>query len=331
MKNFIAFCLISVFASMASAQTSSQSVKRKKTQPRPPVQQKEKEEDADSVITNKKLRAETGSKSRFSLSTTMNYMGGSLEKPFDSKRPNIKGAAATPLYSSFSLGASIKWNITKLDSLSASLGASMIAPFENKLPEEAGGRYQVFSPSLTYQHLNKFFGVQTVFTFGSTLYTESELRTQGYLFDLGPAVTLAYDFGGSPFTVGTWISYIHRFFDKETSEVVKVGVDPEDNETTLSYLAGLYQDDYSFGVYPFIEYQINDTFNLRTLWGLWVYDHPRIEDSFTTVKRNKVYQSVGLGISITRDIYLYPNVQFIPDNVRSDRTNLALSANINLF
>lgn len=292
---------------------------------------KEKEDDADSVITNKRLRAETGSKSRFSLSTSLMYMGGSLTKPFDSKRPNISGAAAISVYSSLTGAVSAKWNISKLDSLSAGIGASMMAPFVSNLPENAGNRYQVYSPYITYQHLNKFYGVQTVFTFGATYNTVADIREQGYLYDLGPGLTLAYDFGGSKFTVGANISYIHRFFDKDTSEVVKVDPEPDSEGRTVSYLAGYYQDDYSLGVYPFAEYQINDTFNIRTLIGLWVYDHARVEDNFFAVKKNKVYQSVGVGISVTRDIYIYPNVQFIPDDLRADYTNLAISTYINVF
>ena len=71
--------------------------------------------------------------------------------------------------------------------------------------------------------------------------------------------------------------------------------------------------------------------NLRTISGLWVYDHLRSERDNFTFAKNKIYQSVGLGISVTRDIYLYPNVQFLPEDIRSDLTNVALSANINVF
>lgn len=52
------------------------------------------EKDADDVITNAKLRAESGSKSKYSISTAMNYNGSTLEKPFNEKRPNITSGAA---------------------------------------------------------------------------------------------------------------------------------------------------------------------------------------------------------------------------------------------
>ena len=290
------------------------------------------EDDADNLITNKKIRAETGSKSRFSVSTALEYRGGSIDKPFDYKRPNIKAATATSDYSALYATVSGKWNITKLDSLSAGVGLAAIAPFTTaKIPADAGKRYQASDPYINYQHINKFFGIQTVLTFGALLYTAEDVRLIGNLFEVGPTATLAYDFGGSPFTIGTWLNYTYRFFDKETSEVISVSKDEDDPDVEITTLAGRYQNDYSMGAYPFIEYTINDTFNLRTLWGLYVYDHPRIEGGTPAYNRNKVYQSVGLGISITRDIYLYPNVQFIPDNARADRTNVALSANINLF
>ena len=37
------------------------------------------------------------------------------------------------------------------------------------------------------------------------------------------------------------------------------------------------------------------------------------------------------GVKVTRDIFLYPNVQFVPDQLRSKQTNVALSTNINMF
>jgi hypothetical protein len=68
---------------------------------------------------------------------------------------------------------------------------------------------------------------------------------------------------------------------------------------------------------------------LRTVFGWQVYQQTRRDDTWTFEKR-KVYQSLGTGISVTRDIFLYPNIQFIPSDIRSDRTNIGLSAYINL-
>jgi hypothetical protein len=44
-----------------------------------------------------------------------------------------------------------------------------------------------------------------------------------------------------------------------------------------------------------------------------------------------VYQSIGVGIAVTRDIYVYPNVQLVPDHIASNFTNFAVATTINMF
>lgn len=289
---------------------------------------RKEEGDQDDLITNAKMRAEAGSKSKFSISSALAYNGGTIEKPFAAKRPNIKGAAATPTYTNLAGTISGKWNISKVDSLFLGLGLRMLAPFESSVPNNAGQRYQASEPNLTYQRLAKIYGVQAVFQFGGTMYTAKEVRADGSLGELAFSPTLAYDFGGSAFTIGVSLYGAYRFFDKETSEVISS--EKDEDGSMIYYLAGSSQDDYSLAYYPFMEYQLNSIFNLRTLVGFG-YDHARVEDNAFAYKKNKVYQSVGIGISITRDIFLYPNIQFLPDNIRSDLTNVALSASVNLF
>jgi hypothetical protein len=89
------------------------------------------------------------------------------------------------------------------------------------------------------------------------------------------------------------------------------------------------QGDYSFGFYPFAEYVFSDRLNLRTVFRPFTFEHIRSEP-FGNVIRNVYTQSVGVGVSVTRDIYLYPNVQFVPEDFRSELTNVGLSANINI-
>jgi hypothetical protein len=91
------------------------------------------------------------------------------------------------------------------------------------------------------------------------------------------------------------------------------------------------QANYSFAFYPELEYQITDKINFRTLLGLWSYEHIRSASGPNTYFHDKIYQSVGLGFSITRDIFLYPNIQFLPDDIKSRLTNVGLTATINVF
>jgi hypothetical protein len=107
---------------------------------------------------------------------------------------------------------------------------------------------------------------------------------------------------------------------------------PDDVYTPDMLSGALMRDDYGLGIYPFAEYSFNDKLSFRTVFGYFNFVHYKNEYNNPTDLRQSVpYQSMGLGISVTRDIYIYPNVQFVPRDIRADRTNVALSANISLF
>jgi hypothetical protein len=82
---------------------------------------------------------------------------------------------------------------------------------------------------------------------------------------------------------------------------------------------------------PVVEYIFNDTFSFRTLFAYFRWRHLYGDAHNLSLIRIQEYQSVGFGVALTRDIYLYPNVQFLPLNVRSDYTNFGISSSINVF
>ena len=98
------------------------------------------------------------------------------------------------------------------------------------------------------------------------------------------------------------------------------------------------QDDYYLAFYPFVEYVINDTFNLRTVFRQTTFYHVRSEKG-TDLVRQPGSQSIGLGISVTRDIFLYPNFQFSTENLSTEwvskkfakESTVGMSATINMF
>jgi hypothetical protein len=146
-----------------------------------------------------------------------------------------------------------------------------------------------------------------------TYFTQSNLVEQGFLASSGLSQNNAYEFGHSGLTVGLFAYTGLGFYFKN---------DLIDRQN---------QSDYSWGFEPFLEYQISDRLNLRSGWNLWIFEHIRAQSDPNTYRWDKVTQNVGLGISITRDFFLYPNIQFLPDNLRSNLTTVALSSNLNIF
>ena len=273
---------------------------------------------ADQLITNKRLRADSGSLSEWSMSSSFNYQGGSLSDPTDAKRPNIVNGADALTLQNLTGDIGVRYRITKLLSITGSTGLFMTTPFHNsidtdneKLKENFEYNHQkltINDPLLRLTYLSKVGDIQSVSNIKLTLITNNQQKLAGYLWSYYLSQNFMYQFEETRFSIGANLTAQLYSFSRENESLT----------------------DRVFGVYPAFEYEINETFNFRTAFGTFVYQHLRGSDSSTYEKR-AVYQSLGLGISITRDIFLYPNVQYIPSDIRSDRTNLALNANINLF
>ena len=276
-------------------------------------------DEADQLITNRRLRASEGSLSKWSVSTFWNYQGGSVNDPTDPERPNIVNGGNVQTLQSLSGEVGVKYRITPRDSLTASTGLFMTTPFHDKIDknsklkpafDENSRKLNVQDPFLKYTHLDSIFGIQSISTVQGKLITSNQLANNRFRSELMLSQNFMKDVGKTGFSYGAaLIGYFYDFRDS-----VK-----RDDLT-----------DKLIGIYPQAEYVINDTYNLRTVFGWQVYENLRGNPSDTYSKR-KVYQSVGLGISVTRDLFLYPNIQFIPSNMRDDVTNIAMSANINLF
>ncbi len=308
-----------VFATDTTTTTTDGSTSMKVDEAKPTTEKNKvtKGEDVDEIITNKKMRAEAGSASKWSIGTALSFYGGTLEKPLNEKRPNLAGSNAPMLNSYFggTVGVGYKMNTTNRLSLDA--GFRWITPFQNDVPKGyTGNRRQAENPSLTYSKMYKFSDVQSVFSFGPTFYTSKNARDNGQTTSWGISQNNVYEIGKTGLSLGVYVFADAVFFDKN------------DEASRMD------QTNWDFGIDPIVEYVINDTFNLRTVFNWNNYDHHRTDKAGTFAK-NENTQSVGVGISVTRDIFLYPNIQFRPYNIthvfRSDDTNVALSTNINLF
>lgn len=280
-------------------------------------------DEADQVITNRRLRASEGSLSKWSIATFWNYSGGSLNDPTDPERPNIVGGGNVQTLQALSGEVGVKYRLTKLDSLTASTGLFMTTPFHSEIDanselkeafDKNSQKLNVQDPSLKFAHLDNLWGIQSISSVTGKLITNNQLSDREFRSELTLSQNFMKDVGATGFSYGAAIiGYFYDFNSKVT--------DTPAFEANTERLIGLY---------PQAEYVINDTFNVRTVFGWQVFEQLRGTPTDTYRKR-KVYQSVGLGISVTRDIFLYPNIQYIPSNIRDDVTNIAMSANINLF
>ncbi len=295
----------------------------------------EKQKDIDEEITNARMRATLGSKSKWSFKSALAYNGGSLETPFEKIRPNYRASATSEVLTTLSGSIGVNYRLTDRDSLSLSTGVAMRNPFhgetgrsdfEDPRKSKAGknvDRYYVSNPSLDWSRAYKAGGMQMVTEAGYSHVTDNDTITNSAAIgSLSLGQTVLADFGTSNWSGGLSFSFYYSMYSGDTPDV---GVQN-----------GWLQDDYGYGIYPFAEYTFNDRYSFRTVFGYFEAVHYKDGQAGNPLQAGQVesqtpYQSMGIGISVTRDIYLYPNIQFTPLDIRNDRTNVALSTNINVF
>ena len=118
--------------------------------------------------------------------------------------------------------------------------------------------------------------------------------------------------------------FFHQFYDSGAG----------DNKLTRKKAGSEKHDsriEYQIAFNPTVEYYISDRFSVRALFSYFRWTNLYGDDQNWRLLRNKEYNSLGVGIVATRNVYLYPNVQFLPRDIRSDYTNFAMSASMNLF
>lgn len=277
----------------------------------------------DQLITNRNMRSLNGSLSTWSFASTWNYQGGDVNKPIGSSRPNVTGSQDVALVQNLSGTVGISYRMTEVDRLTVGIGLQMASPFSDEADsrftnngrkefDRTQGELDASNPQIAYRRVMKPFGVQSILTATSTYYTQDALVDRGLESKNEVTMNSLYDFGGSRFSAG--VVFQGAFFTH--------------NKDDQNLQAG--QAAYEFYALPITEFEINDLMNWRAVYRYYWYQQNRAQSSseWTTLEPTI---STGIGFAITRDIFLYPNIQFNPEDVRADRTNLGLSANINLF
>lgn len=289
----------------ATAQEASQSKAKLKD-----VKEKKDVGDIDEEITNPRLRQSIGSKSRYSMSVGVSYLGSSVETPLEQTRPNLYGDEGVQLENSLGGSVSARYRWTPKDSVFVGAGWSMFSPF-------LGDPEPNFSdPSVTYNRAFKAIGLQNSLSVGFDVGTSIPSQDINQIGSLFVTHTVLKTFQTFPITIGVSASVAGYGFSGDVA-------DQAINDNRTSFLAALY---------PFSEIMINDRFSFRTVYGFFNFRNLDGSDGdITEWDRRPHYMSFGLNTSITRDILLYPSVQINPENLTPGRTNVGLSASLNIF
>ena len=271
-------------------------------------------EDVDSIITNNKMRAESGSKSKYSVSIGAGYSGGSLQKPLDARRPNISQGTGNTDFASLGGGVSGKYNFSAKHSVFAGIGVRWLTPLQAGVPEGYDGqKVDVDNPSVTYQYLYRWYGIESAVQAQAVYYTNVNLVREGYVVTGAVSQNNVYLIPHTSLSVGL-LTYVGSGYF---------------NNNTLAAKAD--QSDYSFGLQPFLEYQLTEKLMIGSSSNLAVFQHIRSSRDANTYRRQDVTQSLGLGYAVTRDFFVSPSVDFLIGDIRADRAVASVNLTINLF
>lgn len=316
---------VASFAQSSSTATNSSTLKMDNLK-----KPEEKEKDIDQEITDARMRAQLGSKSKWSFKSSLSYSGGSIEQPLESVRPNYRASATIEAMTSLSGDVGVNYRAGERDNISFGTGVTIIDPLHGDLTKPADdarkgrsgslARYEVSTPYLGWSRGYRALDTQMISSLTYNHATDSDSINLTKTFGaLNFSQTFLANFGKTKWNGGASISLGKSFYTGDITDPALVA----------RMKKGLYKrTELSYGLFPFLQYTFNDRYSFRTVFGYFQFSR---YEGYNDNVQLEPYQSVGVGVSITRDIYLYPNVQFTPKDIRSDRTNVALSANINVF
>ncbi|BEV68388.1 hypothetical protein Bb109J_c1808 [Bdellovibrio bacteriovorus] len=182
----------------------------------------EKKEDIDQEITNARMRSELGSKSQWSFKSSLGYNGGSLQKPFDSIRPNYRASATIESLTALSGNVGVNYRVSKGGNLSFGTGVVIMAPLEGDITKDFQDprasrkgadvkRTQVSTPYMDYSHGYRAMDMQMISSVTYSHYTEED-QTDYYnlMGNLSVSQTVLADFGDSKWQGGVSLSLDNR-------------------------------------------------------------------------------------------------------------------------
>ncbi len=279
--------------------------------------------DLDREITNPKLRAESGSKSKFSGSASLTYRGGGLSRPFGSARPDLSGLPENQRETGVDGGLKVRYRTNKNSSAILGVGLGVRTPLQGDL-NATTNQVNVGDPLLGYNLTWAGLGLQNSANVFATFGTSKESSKLDQFGSGAIEYSVIKAFPQSRLHIGLSTYIYQNIFENRPGENPLTALPPGRNEVDVRTQTGL-------SLSPTIEYYLSDRVALRTLFSYFRWRHLYGHRDPWALSKIKEFQSVGVGWAVTRDVYLYPNVQFLPREIRADFTNVGLSATLNVF
>lgn len=286
---------------------------------------KKEKVDKSEVIENPTLKTLSGALNQWSLYSSFTYNGGSLSEPLSAERPNILNAEESNGLVNMSGNIGIKYRMTKSDNFSLQLGVYSTAPFHSSIDTDNQRNQRDFDknhqnlngddPTLSYFKTYYIGGLQNV-TFVKYQYaTRGEYRDYGLRSGLALSHAAAYKIGRAAYIAAT-LTYENYQYDKGSTTYMG---------QNLSLLP--YQTEHKFRGNLSAELYVRRDISFRFITDVFSYYQMKKQND---IERRGLQQTIAMTYFFTRDISIAPNIRFIAEDIRNDRTNVGLNLNMNI-
>lgn len=258
-------------------------------------------------VTDAELRAKAGSRSKWSLSAYLGYSGPRVTDLHEEVVPNPDNLPQEKRTSvTGSLGMRYRWSPST--SMAFDTGLRFYTPMGGARDGELN------DPSLNLEKLYPLWGLQMRSRYSASVTTSEYYSSQGQVGTL----RMAHDFKRkwsetSPFLWSVGSTFNWFLFDRAFQRGDSRGV-----------------SNYYFSVFPGIQYNIKDNFNVGTSLA-FAYSNLRTEANWWNWDRRLWSQRLSFGYGVTRNVYLAPYLNFYPERFTWDTTGLNMNLYLNLF
>lgn len=268
--------------------------------------------DIDNEITNARLRAVSGAKSDWSFSSSFNYSGSSILSPFSTLRPQFNPQnGADPTNANGQLA--IKYRVTEHNSLLAGFGVQYTPGYTDNGTAVAQ-QTTASSPYIDYNRAFRTGAAQHVIDVAVSKYTLSSDIDQNLNLAFSAGDQVMFNVADSKLELGAALGYSQDLYD---GQALRNGAPRKDYIYSQAYFE------------PIAEYAFNDKINLRTVFRMYILNQSAADRTYWASPAVTT-ESLGVGFAVTRDVYLYPSIQWAWDRIAADATTVGFSANINL-
>lgn len=259
----------------------------------------------NSEITDEKLKADAGSLTQFSLRANLAYYGPSPSNLGALYQPNPDGlVTANTTAISGTMGS--RFRLDSSTSFSLYVGVSDLFAFHPNQKLDAN------SPTLSFDKTFKLGGFQFLSSPSVQLVTQQVYRRAGEREGLGYNLNFVYRIGKTGVSAGSENSIGYYLFGRDY-----LASDGKVRRMNLSLA-------------PFVKYNFNDRLSLNTYVGLTYYNL-RQNSSITNLNNKVVTEKLGVGYAISRDVFVFPYLQFFPSDLTVSETTMNISTSFSVL